>query len=132
MFGRYMINNERYFTENGAFASESNQTVNMLNMWTTPGQITDIPAADAHVQFDTHLLEKANFVRLKTLQLSYSFPKHLMKATGFIKDAKIYFIGRNLLTFTPYTGYDPEVDSNITLGNYPNTRQVSIGAQLTF
>lgn len=132
MFGRYMINNERFFTENGAFASESNQTVNMLNMWTTPGQITDIPAADAHVQFDTHLLEKANFVRLKTLQLSYSFPKHLMKATGFIKDAKIYFIGRNLLTFTPYTGYDPEVDSNITLGNYPNTRQVSIGAQLTF
>lgn len=132
MFGRYMINNERYYTENGAFASENNQTVNMLNMWTTPGQITDIPAADAEVHFDTHLLEKANFVRLKTLQLSYSFPKQLMKATGFIKDAKIYFIGRNLLTFTPYTGYDPEVDSNITLGNYPNTRQVSIGAQLTF
>ena len=132
MFGRYMTNNERFFTENGAFASENNQTVNMLNMWMTPGQITDIPAADADVQFDTHLLEKASFVRLKTLQLSYSFPKHLMKATGFIKDAKIYFIGRNLLTFTPYTGYDPEVDSNITLGNYPNTRQVSIGAQLTF
>ncbi|MBQ0021530.1 MAG: TonB-dependent receptor [Bacteroidales bacterium] len=132
MFGRYMINNERYFTENGTFASENNQTTNMLRMWTTPGQVTDIPAADADIEFDTHLLEKANFVRLKTLQLSYTFPKRLMAATGFIKDAKIYMIGRNLLTFTPYTGYDPEVDSNITLGNYPNTRQVSIGAQLTF
>lgn len=132
MFDRYMTNNERYFSENAAFASDDNQTVNMLNMWTTPGQVTDIPAADADVEFDTHLVEKADFVRLKMVQLSYSFPKKVMKATGFIKDAKIYFIGRNLLTFTPYKGYDPEVNSNITLGNYPNTRQVSVGAQLTF
>ena len=132
MFNRYMINNERYFTENAAFASDDNQTVNMLNMWTTPGQVTDIPAADADVEFDTHLLEEASFVRLKMLQLSYTFPKHLLKHTGILKDAKIFFIGRNLLTFTGYNGYDPEVNSNITLGNYPNTRQYSIGAQLTF
>ncbi len=132
MFGRYMMNNERYFTENATFASQSNQTTNMLNMWTTPGQVTNIPAADADVEFDTHLLESANFVRLKTLQLSYTFPHKLVQGSGFIQDVKIYFIGRNLLTFTPYNGYDPEVDSNMTLGNYPNTKQYSIGAQITF
>ena len=132
MFGRYMTNNMRYFVENAGFASEMNQTTNMLNMWTTPGQITDIPAADADIEFDTHLLERATFVRLKMLQLSYTFPKKLMQQTRILKDAKIYFVGRNLLTFTSYTEYDPEVNSNITLGNYPNTRQYSIGCQLTF
>lgn len=132
MFGRYMTNNMRYFVENAGFASEMNQTTNMLNMWTTPGQITDIPAADADIEFDTHLLERATFVRLKMLQLSYTFPKKLMQQTRILKDAKIYFVGRNLLTFTSYSEYDPEVNSNITLGNYPNTRQYSIGCQLTF
>ena len=132
MFGRYMTNNERWFTENAGFATDSNQTVNMLNMWTTPGQITDIPAADANMQFDTRLLEKADFVRLKTLQLSYTLPKSILNATGFINDCKVYFVGRNLLTFTDYQGFDPEVDSNISLGNYPNTRQYSFGIQMTF
>ncbi|MBQ0084979.1 MAG: SusC/RagA family TonB-linked outer membrane protein, partial [Prevotella sp.] len=132
MFDRYMINNERWFTENATFASSKNQSTAMLDMWTTPGQITDIPAADATMEFDTHLIEEASFVRLKMLQLSYTFPASLMQKTGFIKGAKVYFIGRNLLTFTGYKGYDPEVNSNITLGNYPNTRQYSIGAQLTF
>ena len=132
MFNRYMTNNIRYFVENAGFASDMNQSTKMLNMWTTPGQITDIPAADADVEFDTHLLEEASFVRLKMLQLSYTFPKKLLKQTNILKDAKIYFVGRNLLTFTNYSEYDPEVNSNITLGNYPNTRQYSIGCQLTF
>ena len=127
-----MINNERFFTENATFASSNNQTVDMFNMWTTPGQITDIPAADAVVKFDSHLIENASFVRLKTIQLSYTFPTKWMAATHFMKSAKIYFIGRNLLTFTKYKGYDPEVDSNVQLGNYPNTRQITFGAQLTF
>ena len=55
-----------------------------------------------------------------------------MNSTGFIKDCKVYFIGRNLLTWTDFKGYDPEVNSNLTLGNYPNTRQFSAGIQLTF
>ena len=132
MFDRYMTNNMRYFVENAGFASDMNQSTDMLNMWTTPGQVTDIPAADADIEFDTHLLEEASFVRLKMLQLSYTFPKTLIQQTRILKDAKIYFVGRNLLTFTNYREYDPEVNSNITLGNYPNTRQYSIGCQLTF
>jgi TonB-linked SusC/RagA family outer membrane protein len=132
MFNRYMMNNERYFSENARFASQDNQSTRMLHMWTTPGQITDIPAADADVEFDTHLLEDASFVRLKMLQLSYTLPKSLVRRTGIVQDAKVFFIGRNLLTFTGYDGYDPEVNSNITLGNYPNTRQYSFGLQVTF
>ena len=91
MFGRYMLNNERYFTENAGFSSNGNQSTTMFNMWTKPGQITDIPAADADIEFDTHLLENASFARVKLIQLSYTFPKSLMAKTGFIKGAKVYF-----------------------------------------
>lgn len=38
----------------------------MLDMWTTPGQVTNIPAANSELRFDTHLIENASFLRLKT------------------------------------------------------------------
>ena len=131
MFDRYMMNNERYFLENPSFATQLNQSTAMLDMWQKPGDITDIAAANCQRQFDTRLLENASFVRLKFLQLSYTFPEKLMKSTNFIKTAKIYFVGRNLLTLTSYKGYDPEIDSLVSFGDYPNTRQYSIGIQLT-
>ena len=104
----------------------------MLNMWQKPGDITDVAAANAEYQMDTHLIENASFVRLKFLQLSYTLPKNWLDATHFVKGCKVYFVGRNLLTFTGYKGYDPEVDSFSTIGDYPNTRQYSFGLQLTF
>lgn len=132
MFHRYMWNLERYFTENPGFSTSNNQTTRMFNIWQKPGDITDIACADAELHQDSHLIESATFVRLKFLQLSYNLPQSLLQHTHFIKGAKIYLVGRNLLTITPYNGYDPEVDSDYTLGNYPNTRQYSIGMQLTF
>ena len=55
-----------------------------------------------------------------------------MDKTGFLAGARIYAIARNLFTITQYSGYDPEVDSNIQMGVYPNTREFSIGVELTF
>ncbi len=132
VFGKWTISNTRYFTENSNFASDSNQSAKMLTMWQKPGDVTTIPAAGEAVQFDTHLLENASFVRLKNLQVSYNLPKAWMKKSGFLSGARVYAIGRNLLTFTEYTGYDPEVDSNLQLGNYPNSKQFSFGVELTF
>ena len=132
VFGKWTLSNTRYFVENSNFVTDMNQSVEMLNMWQKPGDITRIPAANEPLEFDTHLLENASFVRLKHLQVSYSLPKAWMEKTGFLAGARIYAIGRNLLTFTEYTGYDPEVDSNLQLGNYPNSRQYSFGIELTF
>lgn len=131
-FGRSMINQERYFTENPNFATQWNQSTEMLKMWQNPGDITDIPAANAQRQSDTHLLENADFVRLRNLQLSYTLPKAWTDATRILKGARVYFVTRNLFTITGYKGYDPEVDGWTSVGNYPNTRQFSFGAQLTF
>ena len=133
MFGRYMLNQERWFTENPTFATRMNQSTAMFNIWQKPGDVTDLAAADAtYYGYDDRLLENASFVRLKFLQLSYTFPTSLLQSTHFIKGAKVFFVGRNLLTFTGYKGYDPEVDSDYTLGNYPNTLQISFGAEFTF
>lgn len=132
VLGQYMINNERYFIENPAFASSNNQTVEMLTMWQKPGDVTNIAIPDSPVQFDTHLLENASFMRLKNLSVGYTLPRRWIKKTKVLSNAKVYFVGRNLLTVTKYQGYDPEVDSNIQLGNYPNTKQYSFGLELSF
>jgi hypothetical protein len=132
VYGQYMLNNERWFTENPQFASKDNQTVDMLTMWQKPGDITNISTPESPMQFDTHLLEDASFMRLKNLTVSYNLPKSWMRKTHFMGGCRVYFVGRNLLTFTKYEGYDPEVDSNVQLGNYPNTKQYSVGLELTF
>ena len=132
MFDRYMWNNERSLLENPANASTTNMTENLLNMWMEPGDVTSVPAANCARQLDTQFLEDASYVRLKFLQLSYTLPQKWMQATHFIKGVKVFFTGRNLLTFTKYKGYDPEVNSMRTVGDYPNTRQYSFGAQITF
>ena len=132
MFDRYMFNNERMWLEDPQANGTYNLASSMLDMWMKPGDKTSIPAANAVRQTDTMWLEDASFVRLKYLQLSYTLPKNWLDQTGFIKGAKVFLVGRNLLTFTGYKGYDPEVNSTKTFGDYPNTRQYSIGAQLTF
>lgn len=130
VFGKSMENYDRYFIESPAFADESNMTRRMLDIWTTPGQITEIPNdASKH---DSRYIEDASFVRLKNIQLSYTMPKKWMKATGFMRGAKVYVSGRNLLTFTRYKGWDPEVDAITAMGNYPNTKQFTVGVELQF
>ena len=133
MFKRWLINADRWFVENPNFATKSNQSVEMLKMWQKPGDVTRIAAANSQFYSNsTQFLENASFVRLKFVQLSYNVPQSLLRHTGFIKGVKVFAIGRNLLTFTDYNGYDPEVDSNGSQGAYPNTRQISFGAELTF
>lgn len=89
-------------------------------------------SADSNVEIDTHLLENASFVHLKQLQLSYTLPQAVLDHLHMLRGARFFFVGRNLLTFTRFRGYDPEVNSNIAVGQYPNTRQFSIGTELTF
>lgn len=132
ILNQYMQNNERYFTENPSQATQTNQSTAMLDMWTTPGQVTDISRPESLRQFDTRLLENASFMRLKNLSVSYTLPQQWMQRTGFLTNARVFFVGRNLWTVTKYKGYDPEVDTNVQLGNYPNTRQYSFGLELTF
>lgn len=128
---KYMINNDNYFLENANQGLSVNQTTNMLNIWTKPGDVTNIPKLGEAIQFDSHLVEDASFLRLKNVTIQYALPKSLLKHTG-LNRVNIFAIGRNLLTWTKYRGYDPEPDSNLVRFNYPNTRQFVFGAEITF
>lgn len=130
--GKYMMINDDYFIANPQLATGWNQRVEMLNIWTTPGQITDIPGAKYDVQITDHMVQNASFLRMKTLSIQYEFPKKWMQATRYIKGVKVFGIARNLFTITPFEGYDPEPDQNLVQFNYPNTRQFVIGAEISF
>ena len=129
---KYMLSNDNYFVENANFGTSYNQTTKMLNIWTKPGDVTDVPAYGEAVQFDDHLLENASFLRLKNVTIQYDLPKAWMDYTRVLKGARVYGTARNLFTITKYRGYDPEPDANLVAFNYPNTRQFIIGMELTF
>lgn len=131
--GKYLINNDRYFFENPSVFSGYNQNVNVLDYWKKPGDITRFPKYGVQfTQFDSRLIEDASFVRLKTLTVAYNVPKSILDKTKAIKGVKFYVTFRNLLTFTKYSGPDPEVDSNLSLGANPNTRQTAVGLNFQF
>lgn len=130
--GKHLVNNALIFLENPGYASTFNRSKRLLRAWKQPGDQTDIPAYGHMTQMDTSILEDASFLRLKNLTISYDFPAELIGRSGFLSGVKIYFVGRNLLTATKFTGYDPEIDSNVSLGDYPNTREFMGGVQFTF
>ena len=129
---RYMINNDRYFDEsNGRFASY-NQSSRLLDRWKEPGDVTDIPRHGVYTEFDSRLLEDASFLRLKNVMLSYSFKFAPERKRTVIRGVRAYAQAQNLLTFTKFSGLDPEGTSNIYAAQYPMARQFTFGLDLTF
>ena len=129
---RYMLNNDRYFDEsNGRFATY-NQSRRLLGRWKQPGDITDIPRHGVFTEFDSRLLEDASFLRLKNLMVSYTLPSDLLKKTVVIRGLRVYAQAQNLLTFTNFSGLDPEGTNNLYAAQYPMSRQFTFGLDLMF
>ena len=130
---RWMFNNDRFFEESNGLYSTYNQSRRLLyERWKQPGDITDIPRYGVTPQMDSRFLEDASFLRLKNLMLGYSLPAKLLEKSKFFSSARIYIQAQNLLTFTAFSGLDPEGSSNVYKAQYPMSRQYSIGIDLTF
>ena len=130
---RWMLNNDRVFQESNGLFSAYNQSKRMLyDRWKKPGDVTDIPRYGVTPQLDSRFLEDASFLRLKNLMLSYTFPQKWLKRTSFLNSARIYAQGQNLLTFTNFTGMDPESTSNVYKAQYPMSRQFTFGLEVSF
>jgi hypothetical protein len=79
-------------------------------------------------------LENGDYLRLKVVQLGYTFPDKLLSKAGISK-LRVYVTGENLLTFTKYSGFDPEVGGGvygIDKGQYPQARSILAGLQIQF
>lgn len=87
-----------------------------------------------------YFIEDGTYVKLREVSLYYTLGKNLFSKIKipYIKSGKISLLGRNLLTFTNYSGWDPEVSlgNNATYAfdyfNYPNYRTYSVSLELTF
>jgi hypothetical protein len=78
-----------------------------------------------------------SYLKLSNITLGYTFPKKIVNKIGLSK-LRLYATGNNLLTWTKYTGYDPEVSSNalfsrgIDNASYPNARTFTFGFNASF
>jgi len=101
------------------------------NWW--PRVVEDDGANQNTSRVSNLYVEDGDYLRLKVLQLGYTFPSLLTKK-ALISNLRIYIQCDNLLTFSKYRGYDPEVGSRSGLdsGSYPQARVFTLGASVSF
>lgn len=137
------------FNGAGRFQSASadyfdNQTADQLNRWQNKGDVTLVPQARLYgangTQNSTRYLERVDFIRLRNVMLSYDIPTSILKRAG-ISTARVYLSGVNLLTFTDYTGYDPEsrydedgfgFNNGFNFYSAPQAKTTSLGINVNF
>jgi hypothetical protein len=87
---------------------------------------------------NTYLVEKGSYLRARTIQLGYNFPKTMMSGLG-VSNLRLYLQGQNMFTVTKYSGVDPDVTTlgsetgmGIDMGWYPNPKQYIMGLNISF
>lgn len=120
-----VIGNELNFYGVGRFSSanarfEDNQTVDQLAAWTPENPNTNVPEArlffNNGAQPSSRFIQDGSFVRLRNATLSYNFPKSLTSKAK-IQSLRLFVTGQNLLTWTNYIGWDPEVNADDIVTN---------------
>jgi len=119
----------------------TNAAATLNDRWTPTNPSNEIPRASSSPLgiVSERYVEDASFLRLKLITLGYTLPKSVSKKLG-TKSVKIYVSAENLITWTKYTGYDPEVSSyeqnnlypGIDFGSYPNSKTFISGLNVTF
>ena len=139
--GKHMLSVDKQYYENDYFVRDkkdnSNGSRRLFDYWKKPGDRTEFPSLEwvrdpAHqsTYVDTKMLENASFMRLKNFTLGYELPRKMLGHQNVVRSAKVFFTGRNLLTFTKFRGIDPEVNRNVSYGVNPNTKQMSVGVEI--
>ena len=125
-----------------------NQRRELLSRWQKPGDITDVPrvslieGGNADNSNSSRYLYDVSFLRLRTVSLGYSLPQHIISKLKIV-NARIYVAAQNLLTFSKYAGWDPEVvryrfnngasngASNAPYLPTPQSKSINIGINVT-
>ena len=139
-FGQQIMRSYRSFSD----APYQNYDTTIFNRWHGEGTSNTVPriSATGHQNTNwvsTRYMENADYFKIKTITLGYDF-KHIWKACP-LQQLRFYVQAQNLVTFTGYTGLDPEVGntaggsnwaSGIDLGLYPPSRTFLVGASIKF
>ena len=114
---------------------ESALSKDMLNVWTVDNPDGSIPNPNGNTNnisaVSSRFIENGSYLRLKNLQLGYTFPKSAISRMG-LTNLRFYAQMSNVFTITKYKGYDPEVGSGVDYGNYPQARTLLFGMNISF
>lgn len=124
-----------------------NASTDVLDAWTPQNTDTDVPRAvsgdpNQNTRTSDRFLEDGSYLRLKNISIGYTFSSDKLKqiSGNVVSRVRVYVSSQNLLTFTKYSGYDPEVASRgynllnngIDYGQYPQARTFLLGVNLGF
>ena len=111
---------------------------NALRRWQKPGDITDVPKImwDQQIRVTDQDLINASYFAIKNITLGYTLPKTLTRKLT-IERLRVYVQAENLVTWTKYWGFDPEISSGATSlgvdrGIYPQARTYTVGVNVSF
>ncbi|OIP83728.1 MAG: SusC/RagA family TonB-linked outer membrane protein [Porphyromonadaceae bacterium CG2_30_38_12] len=140
VFGQGVIGNQIFQGIRRLDIPTANWQTSVRNRWHGEGTSDNYPRlalSDDNKNFSnpsTFHLESGDYFRVKTVQLGYSLPKTLIQKIG-ISHLRLYVSANNLLTFTKYTGYDPEIGGSsygIDRTIYPQARTFMAGLNCDF
>ncbi len=139
VFGQGVYGNDIYQTTRRFDLQMANLTGDALGRWTGEGTSTDFPRLifnDPNRNFSRSsdfYVESGAFFRIKNFQVGYSLPNNLLDRLKLTK-ARFYIGANNLITFTAYSGFDPEIGDGggIDRGLYPQPRTFLVGTNITF
>ncbi len=138
---------DRAFTRTPDFLMNLHSKVK--DRWQEPGDVTRVPraiqsgtdypeTANYRTTLGTHVIHNAGYVRLKNVTLSYALPVGITEAIG-IRNLRVFASGVNLITWTQWPWYDPEIAwdtrdifQNVTTASYPTARQLNFGVEIDF
>lgn len=113
----------------------------MLGRWTGEGTSNEIPrfvfGNTSNLVSSDLYVNDASYIRLKNICLGYTLPKSITRKF-YVDNLRFYVMAENLVTFTKYHGYDPEISSGsdkslgVDWGVYPQARTWTIGFNLGF
>ncbi len=131
--GNEIYNGDRVFTDFPTFPN-GNRSVRVLDSFSSTNQEGTAPALstllnNSEIEANSFFIEDGSFLRLKNVQLGYTLPQSILDGTG-IGELRFYVTGSNLLTFTDYSGIDPEIqpgngNNALTLGLDVNNNPIS-------
>ncbi|WP_299245936.1 TonB-dependent receptor [uncultured Aquimarina sp.] len=127
------------------FNGDSNATTDVLNAWTPTNTNTDIPSAKLRgKQISSRFVEDGSYIRLKNIALGYNLPSQVTDRLR-MDNIRVSISAQNLVTFTDYSGLDPEVNflgsggsgsqntfNGFDFGNYPTVRSVNFSLGVKF
>lgn len=141
-YGNDVININRIKFEGGGPVNQ-NMYAKYSNRWTPDNQNNTYfrtgGQGPVDYVYNTRVIEDGSFIKLKTVSLGYNFSSKLLSQVK-IKSLRVYVAGQNLLTFTNYQGFDPEVNKfgsdalrpAFDYSVYPYARTITFGLNVSF